>query len=242
MTVTAAGTHAEDPMAGSTQPYRDRLRFERLPAAYCHPERLCSLLPQALPTSFRDRLARSARLRLRLSALLTRRFQLSPLESTSLATSAGRFAQLEGAALEDALRKIGAIWQARNIRKIILKAPLRELVERLGRDNHRAALRFIDLTPEPASDRDAFSIETPDIDKLMAWIERDGLLAVNAWCRHQPAPLAERLLLKLPPGPEVDDTPPARYLDCSITIVDRVITSLPVVGRDHTDRSVGAHV
>lgn len=242
MTVTAAGAHARGPVTKSAHPQRDRMRFERLPSAYCHPERLGRFLPESLPTSFRDRLVESARVRLRLSKWLTRRFNLSPLAPEDLATPEGRFAQLEGQALEDTLRRIGAIWQARNIRKIILKAPLRELVERLGRDNHRVALRLIELTPEPASDRDAFSIETPDIDKLMAWIERDGRIAVNAWCRFQPAPLAERLRLKLPPGPEIDDVPPTRYLESSQTIVDRVIMSLPAAGRDdHPNQSVGDH-
>jgi hypothetical protein len=223
------------------QSHRARLRFERLPAAYCHPERIGAFLPDGLPANFRDRLSRSPRLRLRLSALLTRRLGLSPLTLKDLAAPEGRFAQLEGKALEGALRKIGAIWQARNIRKIILKEPLRELVEHLGRDNHRAALQFVNLAPEPASDRDTFSIETPDIDKLMGLVERDGLIAVNAWCRQQPAALAERLRLKLPPGPETDNEPPARYLERGPKIVDRVVTMLPTAGEDSVDGRMGAH-
>lgn len=247
MTVTAAGENAESPsMAGSTmapnaKPHRDRLRFERLPAAYCHPERIGAFLPEGLPANYRDRLSGSTRLRLRLSALLTRRFALSSLTLKDLATPEGRFAQLEGTALKDSLRKIGAIWQARNLRKIILKAPLRELVERLGRDNHRAALRFVDLAPEPVSEPDAFSVDAPDIEKLMGWIERDGMIAVNAWCRHQPAALAQRLRLKLPPGPETDDEPPASYLDRGPKIVDRVIMLLPAAVEGSVDKTVAAH-
>jgi hypothetical protein len=239
MTVTTAGEVAKKkPMTRRATPYRDRLRFERLPAAYCHPERIDALLPEGLPSSLRERLHGSTRLNLRLSALLTRRLELSPLTLKDLSTPEGRFAQLEGQALKDALQTVGAIWQARTIRKIILKAPLRELVERLGRDTHRAALRFVNLAPEPASDRQAISSETPDIDKLMRWIERDGLLAANAWCRHQPAALAERLRLKLPPGSEIDGEPPTRYIDRGPKIVDRVIMMLPAAIGKSTDDMV----
>ncbi|MGI9420100.1 MAG: SctK family type III secretion system sorting platform protein [Geminicoccaceae bacterium] len=208
--------------------YRAQLRFERLPAAYCHPERIARLLPDGLPTTFRDRLQGSERLSHRLSDQLAELFALEPCTSEDLATPEGRFAALEDEELESALRRVGAIWHARTIRKIILAERLRELVVWLGRDNHRAALRFIDLAPEepPGSD-DGSDDDAPDLQVLMGRIERDGLMAVNAWCRHQPAALAERLRLKLPPGPETDDEPPATHIDRGLLIVDRVVMSLP---------------
>ena len=241
MIVTAASKSTLNPITPRATPYRDLLRFERLPAAYCHPERLGTFLPDGLPQDFRDRLSRSTRLRRRLSELLIRRIGLSPLTLKDLATAEGRFVQLEGDALQDALKKVGAIWQARNIRRIILKAPLRELIERLGRDNHRAALRTVNHTPKDASEREAFSPETPDIDELMNWIERDGLLAVNAWCRHQPAALAQRLRLKLPPGPETDGKPATRYLDCGPKIVNRVVMMLPAFNKNRADDQATAY-
>ncbi len=212
----------------SQKPHWAKLRFERLPAAYCHPERMATLLPDGLPAGFRDRLMGSARLRLRLSSLLARRFRLAPCCAGDLETPEGRFAQLEGDALQNALLRAGAIWHARKIRKIILAAPLRHLIERLGRDNHRAALRFIDLAAEDdAADDDIDNREaSPNIDNLLNRIERDGLIAVNAWCDHQPAALAGRLKLKLPPCPEVDEQPPASHRDRGLMIVDRVVMTL----------------
>lgn len=220
------------PAIPRTRPERRRLRFERLPAAYCHPGRIGALLPEGLPASFRDRLQGSARLRLRLSALLAERFALSPLAADELATPEGRFALLEGDELESAVRRIGAIWHAKKIRKIILAEPLRRLIERLGRDNHRAALRFIDLAPE---DGDETGGDITDVDTLLSWIERDGLIAVNAWRRHQPAALAERLRLKLPPCPDVDDEPPASHADRGLIIVDRVVMTLAGAPRAMAD-------
>ena len=211
-------------------PHRAKLRFERMPAAYCHPERIAKLLPDGLPAGFRDRLIGSARLRHRLSSLLARRFRLAPCCAGELETPEGRFAQLEGEALNSALRCVGAIWHARKIRKIILAEPLRHLIEALGRDNHRAALGLIDLTAEDdAADdgADADGPTPPDVENLLGRIERDGLIAVNAWCHHQPAALAGRLKLKLPPCPEVDDQPPASHRDRGLMIVDCVVMTLP---------------
>ena len=214
-------------------PHRAKLRFERLPAAYCHPERIGAFMPDGLPTTFRDRLHASTRLRLRLSHLIARRFKLEACTIDDLATPEGRFVQLEGDDLHHAVRRIGAIWHARKIRKIILATPLRDLVERLGRDTHRAALRLINLS---ADDDNRTGDEPPDIDTLMGWIERDGLIALNAWCRRQPASLGERLRLKLAPCSESDEEPPASHRERGQMIVDRVVTMLMTEPTTTADR------
>ncbi len=223
----------QGPAVPSQEPHRARLRFEQLPATYCHPRRLAMLLPEGLPAGFHERLLASGRLRVRLSTLLAERFELSPLSSDDLATPEGRFAQLEGKDLESALRRIGAIWHARAIRKIVMAEPLRKLIETLDRDNHRAALSCVDLAPEAAGE----DVEAPDVDTLMTWIERDAKIAVNAWCRHQPASLAARLTLKLPPCAEADDEPPVDLLDQSLMIVDRVVMALAT----EADEAANAH-
>ncbi|MEZ5932782.1 MAG: SctK family type III secretion system sorting platform protein [Alphaproteobacteria bacterium] len=207
-------------------PHKARLRFERLPAAWCHPDRLAGLLPQGLPAGFQGRLQGSPRLRLRLSALLTRRFALEPLGARDLATPEGRFARLEGEALQSALRRIGAIWHARALRNVILQDELRRLIERLGRGNHRAGLRRTDLAPSDDRESEDAADDAPDVDTLIARIERDGLLALNAWCCLQPASLAARLRLKLPPCSEADDEPPASHREHGPRIVDAVVAML----------------
>ncbi|MEM7042315.1 MAG: SctK family type III secretion system sorting platform protein [Pseudomonadota bacterium] len=204
------------------RPLKARLRFERLPAAYCHPERIQRLLPDGLPAQFRDRLLASTRLRFRLSSILAERHALQACGPDMLATPAGRFAQLEGEVLQSALRRIGAIWHARTLRTFILAEPLRQLMDRLGRDNYQAALRSIDLAPETAPDETDDGDRSPDADRLVDLIERDGLIAVNAWCHQQPAALGARLKLKLRPCPEVDGEPPASLRELGPKIVDRV--------------------
>ena len=216
--MTAALQHAPSHASGS---HRERLRFERLQAAYCNGDRLQALLPDSLPSSLRDRLVQSPRLRHRLSTLLSERFAFSPLAADDLNTIAGRFAQLEDEALARALRLAGAIWHAQSLRKIILAEPLHELIERLGRDDYRTALGAIDLSP--AGDN---GDEDIDVDALMARIEQDGLLLINAWCHHQPRALGARLKLKLPPCPAVDDQPPASHCDLGEAVVNRVMTVL----------------
>lgn len=206
-------------------PRREHLRFERLSAAYCHTDRLQALLPEGLSSGFHDRLRQSSRLRPRLSMLLAERLDLASLSRDDLNTPAGRFSLLEGEDLSRALRLAGAIWHAQHLRKIILAEPLRALIERLGRDDYRTALGAIDLSPTKDAEDDVDD-EVIGVETLMAGIEQDGLLLINAWCRRQPDALAARLKLKLPPCPAVDDEPPALHRDHGEAIVDRVMAVL----------------
>lgn len=213
-------------------PKRALLRFERLPAAYIHPERLSRCLPPNLPVKYRDQLLGAKRLRPRLSGLLTRRFNLPPCTAEELETPEGRFAQLEAAALDAAVRRIGAIWHARTIAAIILAASLKELIAWLGRDGHQEALRHGKLACVGV-DRDIIG-DKPDIDLLCKAIERDGRHCVVAWCRHQPASLAERLLLKLPPIEDVDGKSLERFRGQGLLIADRVMMEMVA---DHGNNS-----
>ena len=145
------------------------------------------------------------------------------------------------------LRRVGAIWHASGrSERSFWPSVLRQLVEWLGRDNHRAALRFIDLAPGgTAWFRRWFGCRCAvDVDVLMGLIERDALIAVNAWCRQQPAALAERLRLKLKPCPDVDDKPPASHRDRGVLIVDRVVMTLASDvhgGTSHVHDRTNAH-
>ncbi|MGI9451461.1 MAG: SctK family type III secretion system sorting platform protein, partial [Geminicoccaceae bacterium] len=205
-------------------PKRALLRFERLPASYIHPDRLSGCLSADLPAKYRDRLLEVKRLRLRLSDVLTRRFSLVPCVAEDLDTPEGRFALLEGAALDDAIRRIGAVWNARTIAAIILADCLKELVAWLGRDGYRQALRHVKLAPADVNN-DVVG-DKPDIELLCKTIERDGQYCVNAWCEHQPAFLARRILLKLPPIAEIDDQSFEQFQDQGLLITDRVIMEI----------------
>ena len=209
-------------------PKRALLRFERLPAVYIHPERLSRCLPANLSVTYRDRLLRDRRLRLRLSDILTRRFGLPPCVEEELDTPEGRFAQLEGMDLGIVIRRIGAMWHARTIAAIILKDAVRQLVSWLGRGGYRSALRHVryaraDVIPDVVGDQ-------PNIELLCRSIERDGEHCVSAWCRHQPAFLAERLLLKLPPLEELDDQSLEQIQEQGLLIADRVMMEIMADG------------
>ncbi len=210
-------------------PHRAHFRFQRLASAFCHPDRISALLPEGLPAGFRERLQGSGRLRPRLSALIERRFALAACQADDLLTPEGRFASLEGEALTSAILGVGAIWHAERIRRIILAEHLRRLVERLGRDNHRRALRLIDLA---APDGGEAGEDEPDLDVLFALIERDGIRAINAWCCLQAGAIAGRLRLKLPPGEDADGEPPAAFRERGAMIVDRVAISLTATSDD----------
>jgi len=223
---------ASGPASGSTL---GRLRFDRLPAASCHPDHLAALLPAGCPKSLRDRLQHARRLRVRLSALLAHRHGLEPVNTADLATPEGQFAQFEGEALHKAALQAGAIWHAHRVRKIILAEPRRRLLNGLGHGIYQNALGAVDLSPVLADDRD----DTPDVSTLLRHIEHDGRTAIRAWCHHQTPALGKRLLLKLPlPEPiEVDRT--SRTDRASRTgriIVDHVVALLTANGDDAETR------
>lgn len=200
------------------------LRFERLPATYIHPDRLSGCLPANLPAKYRDRLLHAKRLRSRLSIVLTERFSLAPCVAEDLDTPEGRFARLEGTDLVEAIRRIGAMWHARTIAAIILADSVRELIAWLGRDGYRSALRHVKRASADVNN-DVVG-EKPNIELLCQMIERDGERCVHVWCEHQPAFLAERLLLKLPPMAEIDDPSLEQFQDQGLLTTDRVIMEI----------------
>lgn len=200
------------------------LRFDRLPAAYIHPQRLNHYLPANLPHRLRDRLLYATRLQPRLSSFLAKRFDLQPCARQDFDMPEGRFAQLEGEKLGMTVRRIGAVWHGRSIAAIILADALKELIAWLGQDGYRAALRHGKLANQEV-DREVIGDEV-DIERLCQMIERDGQRCVSAWCRHQPASLAARLLLKFPPVADVDEEPEEAFRDLGLLITDRVIMEM----------------
>ncbi len=200
------------------------LRFERLPSAYAHPERLGACFPPGLPVELREKLLNSKRLQRRLSNHLRQHFDLRPCIAEDLATPEGRFVQLEGEALRAAIRQIGAIYHARTIAAIILAGPLKELIDWLGRDVYRKALRHAVLAPI-GTDGDITGGQA-QIEQLCRQIERDGQRCIEAWCRKLPASLGNRLLLKLLPAPADGDGDVDPFSEQGLAIVDRVMREM----------------
>ena len=210
---------------GGSPSIRDFYRFKQLPGAYCHPDQIRALLPDGLPSSLRDRLLQSKRLRPRLSCLLSDRFALEACSKDDLKSPISRFAMREGEALREAILGIGAIHHGQTLRRIILAEQLRQLIGHIGRGNYQRALASIDLAADQLDEPKDIDGNL-DIQALTVLIERDGLLAIKAWCPHQPEALAKRLLLKLPPGDHDPGKPAARHLEQSLLIVDRVAFAL----------------
>lgn len=215
---------ADTSATSKVEPKRALLRFERLPALYIHHDRLSQCLPRELSAKHRERLLNDKRLRSRLSKLLIQRFNLRPCALADLETPEGHFALLEGERLDEAIKRIGAIWHARTIAAIILASALKDLMSGLGRDIYRDALRDVDLAVG-GIDQDIIG-ETPNIDQLFQNIVRDGQRCIRAWCDHQPASLADRLILKLDLNADPDQDRLKQFQDRGLIITDRVMISM----------------
>ena len=205
-------------------PKRALLRFERLPALYIHGDRLSQCLPGELSSKHRDRLLNDKRLRSRLSKFLIERLNLRPCSLDDLATPEGQFALFEGEKLDEAIKRIGAIWHARTIAAIILASALKDLMGWLGRDIYRDALRNVDLGAD-CVDPDIIG-DTPKVDQLRQNILRDGQHCIRAWSDHQPAALADRLTLKLDGTADEDRDMPEQFRDRGLMITDRVMLDM----------------
>jgi len=94
----------------------------------------------------------------------------------------------------------GGVWHGRSLLKLIARADLAILAERIGAEAQPFALRHLSQ---------AVADETvADPERLAALVERDGHACLGAWLEDFSAPARRRVLLRLPPGTAAENPSP----------------------------------
>jgi type III secretion protein L len=170
------------------------------PAAYTHGAWLAACFGGALDARFCGQLASTARLRGRLSALITRHYALPPWTEAQSCHEADRaIAMLPGDHIDELARRSGAIYWAGSIAKAILAHEVEAFHNCLGRNLCTFALAQRDLAG-PAQE-----LETPD--SLSLRVLADGWRCVGAWRQGLPESVGRRVLLKLDPNTQLEFSP-----------------------------------
>lgn len=161
---------------------------ERRLARALPPERVLALLPSVLDPETVERLVASDRLAGRLSEHLRRQAGVPPLDPALLEAEDRALMLLDAEGLEQLQRMAGAIWHGQALKRIILAEPRRRMAELIGEDALAGAGRNVEVSPAIASPAEP--------EALAAAIDADGAACLEAWCRAQPAAIAERIRLK----------------------------------------------
>ncbi len=142
----------------------------------------------ALPASLVLRLRRCPRTAPGLDAILHRR--LAGLLDL-LGAAQERVLGLDDEGLRRLALCAGAVRHARSVLHLLDGGALRAFVAALGPEPRAAALRWHDLA--------GGEVAAPGDGPIEMLVARDGWRCLHAWCEAQPAALARRLALSLPP-------------------------------------------
>jgi hypothetical protein len=176
------------------------LRFNLQPASYADPAQLAALWPDGLAAGQWPRLLAAPRLSSRLSRHLIERLGAAGEPCWDFTPARRRLALLPATEIARLARFAGCFLNARAIAKVIARSAVQELRQRLGDDAYVFAVkRAAFLAPPERADA-----PPPEAGR----IECDGFACFAHWLAGEPAAVAARLRLKLPP-PGIPELPPA---------------------------------
>lgn len=202
------------------------LRFNLQPAGYADPERLAALWPDRLDAGQWRRLLAAPRLAGRLSRHLLERLGLEGESCWDFAPRRRRLALLPAGELTRIARFAGCFLHARAIARVIARGAVQELRQRLGDDAYLFAVKRATFLAPP---------ETAQGPVEPAAIEHGGFACLGHWLAGEPAAVAARLRLKLPP-PGIPERPPA-VPDAALAgqVLDKVLKEGDAAWRAYCD-------
>ncbi len=155
-----------------------------LATGWADPQRLADWLGHGVDAALILRIASSPRLASRCVRLVEER--LGPVHGPA---DRHEVLSLDGLCLIGLAHQAGAIWHGRMIVRMIDGATVRRLLCVIGPGLRSFAMSHAGLVPA--------SVQPVAVETLPEAIARDGLACLVAWCDTQPAPLGQRLTLRL---------------------------------------------
>jgi hypothetical protein len=182
------------------------------PGAYVDPSRLTTCFEGSISPRLCERLRDASRLQDRLSALITNFYALAaPFEMEKVNPADQMVALLPAVQMGDLIRRAGVVYRANAIANVVRAEEVRWLRSRLGETLYAFALANRDLSG-PVTKLD---LE----DGADAQITEDGFRCLGAWCQSQPAAIGERVRLKNPANPALDDAAQSPFNELGPAII-----------------------
>lgn len=190
--------------------------FVTQPALYIEPSRLAVCFDGMVGLDLCVRLQASPRIEERLSDLVHSRYGLARAIADEDVSDIDRSIALASSEqLVELVRRAGAIFWANAIANTVRAADAAALDAALGDSLCVVALANRDLSGpmQPLA----------PYDRLGARVMDDGLRCLGAWCKAQTAGVGQRVRLKLPPNPALDDAVKRPFDELGPAIVRRTV-------------------
>jgi hypothetical protein len=169
------------------------------PSVYIDATRLAACFNGEIRVGLCERLRAADRLTDRLSAIITEFYALSaPVSAEAASPADQKVALLTSDKTRDLVRRAGAVYWANAIANAVRAEEVRWLRARLGETLYAFALANRRLS--------ATSGKIVLTDEMDVQIAEDGTRCLGAWCQSQPQAIGERVRLKSPASPALDDT------------------------------------
>jgi hypothetical protein len=190
--------------------------FVTQPALYIEPSRLAVCFDGMVSVELCARLKTSLRLEERLSGLVHSRYGLARAVAAEDVSDTDRSIALASPEqLVEVVRRAGAIYWANSIATTIRAADAAAFDQALGESRCVIALANRDLSGP-------MQTITP-YDQLGFRVIGDGLRCIGAWCKAQAAGIGQRVLLKLPAHPALDNAVQRPFDELGPAIVRRTV-------------------
>jgi hypothetical protein len=171
--------------------------FMLTPGRYAEPAHIRNCFNGAISAELAAKLVACARIEDRLSNLLVARYRLSRWLDLEVCPPKDRtIALLPQAEFAGVARRAGAIYWGSSLATAVFGSEVSALQRQFGEELYRFALAHRDLAGPIQNLRPFEALD----EKFLA----DGWRCFEGWRRSQQRAVAERVLLKLPPGYEAD--------------------------------------
>jgi hypothetical protein len=182
------------------------------PSVYIDVTRLAACFDGGVRVELCERLRAADRLQDRLSAMITEFYALAAPVSPQAASPADqKVALLTSGKTRELVRRAGAVYWANAIANAVRAEEVRWLRARLGEALYAFALANRQLS------RASEKIDLTD--EMDVQIAEDGMRCLGAWCQSQSEAIGERVRLKTPAGPALDDSADGPFKEIGPAII-----------------------
>ncbi len=186
------------------------------PSVYIDATRLAACFDGGIRLELCERLRAADRLQSRLSAIITEFYALAaPVSAEAASPADQKVALLTSGKTRDLVRRAGAVYWANAIANAVRAEEVRWLRARLGEAVYAFALANRELSGTTG--------KIALTDEMDGQIAEDGMRCLGAWCQLQPQAIGERVRLKSPPAPALDDGAGGPFKEIGPDIVRRAV-------------------